>query len=125
MENTSSSAKAKNSKDVVVLKLKEIKTFIYSSIHNSILAIEKPFKKLWLIHDRIKQIEIEGKPAYLHLFEWMFDIVWYGFLLAFVYVDIFIINGKLKWILFPFSLGIIRWLWIDFVENTSQAIRRK
>lgn len=129
-ENISGTAKPSELDGKKDTKLKQLERFIYFHCRNVVLAILKPFKWIRLIHEKIKQTDIEEikfekRTAYQLLFEWIIEIIQYGFLLAIVYADIFIINGWQKWALFPFCLGIIRWLWIDIVENTSQAIKNK
>jgi hypothetical protein len=56
---------------------------------------------------------------------WIGDILLYGILAVFVYFDLFIITGNWKWYLLPLAIGIIRWLWLDTIENSVKAIKGK
>ena len=105
--------------------LVKIAKFIKKQCNKAILLIQKPINSLKTVHQTLMQQDGNGNIPYFLAYQWIIEILYYGFLLAIVYVDLFIINGWLKWALFPFSLGAIRWLWLDFVENTVNAIKGK
>jgi hypothetical protein len=111
----------------VVKKLIKLKSFIYLCLHNIWNTLKKPFNGIALIHDKLQQpfeIKEQVNPSpYSILYDWIVEIFQYGLLYAFVYFDLFIFTGLWKWVLFPLTLGIIRWLYLDFVKNTTDAIK--
>lgn len=117
----------KMEKGFVVKKLIKLKSFIYLHIHNLCNILKKPFIELALIHDKLQQpFEIKEpvtRSPYSIFYDWIVEIFQYGLLMALVYFDLFIFTGLWKWVLFPLTLGIIRWLWLEFVKNTTEAIK--
>lgn len=114
-------------KEFVVKEFKKIKSFIYLWYHRVLHTLKSPFIELALIHDKLKQpIEItepEKRIPYVVFYDWVVETLQYGILLTLVYFDLFIITGLWKWVLFPFTLGVIRWLWLDLVKNTTDSIK--
>ena len=87
-------------------------------------------KYIKTLHERIKIIDIsdlqgpiEGNP-YSLCFHWLIEVIQYG-TLATILVNFII--GWQGWnnFAFIFGIGIGRWLWLDIVEETSKAIKRK
>lgn len=104
----------------------KIKNFIYTISQGIVSTIKKPLTALKLMHDKLKQTdENTGTVPYLEFYEWAVDTLIYGLLITIVYIDLFILQGWMKWALLPFCLGVTRWLWLDFVENTSKSVRGK
>jgi hypothetical protein len=90
--------------------------------------IRIPFAKLKTMHDIIKQTDVDdikvgSRNPYQALVDWFVEILQYGSIITFVYINIMIIDGWMKVVLFPISFGMIRWLWLDIVKNTNEAIK--
>jgi hypothetical protein len=87
---------------------------------NLIKPVQKRFK---VIHEQMLSVGPDGKMPYNELYNWFVEITQYGILLAFAYADVFIWIGWLKWICFPFAMGISWWLWHQFIGGTTEVIK--
>ena len=95
------------------------------------LGTNNLFKKLKTLNENIKQINFEeliqesiNRNPYQVFFDWLLEIVVFGILATIVY-NVFIgWQGYMNFALVP-ALGIIRWLWIEIVKQTSKSIRGK
>ena len=103
-----------------------MKRFIYSIIEYVKDKHRKVVGTLKGTHDRLSLLDEEtGTVPYLVFYQWLVEILAYGTSCLFIYADIFIFTGWLKWLLMPISLGLIRWLWLDLVSTTCDSIRGK
>lgn len=99
-------------------------TFIKKWYNSIRLAIKTPYVHVRLIHQKLQQIDSDtGTIPYVEFFNWIVELLQYGIIAAIVYFDIFILTGWARWSVFPFALGAIRWLWLDFVKSTTEAIK--
>lgn len=89
-------------------------------------CIKKPVEKLKLWHQLFQQYDEETQTIpYYAAIVWIVEILSFGIWIAIVYVDLFMLKGVWKWILFPFAVGSLRLLWVDFIEITTKAIKEK
>lgn len=103
----------------------KIQKFKYLGFNKLNLAIKKTIAHLKTVHQRLCLPDENNRIPYFVFYEWTVETMQYGFMLAIVYADLFIFTGWLKWVMFPISLGLLRWLWFDFVEITTNAIKGK
>jgi len=88
-----------------------------------------PFRKWKDFHDKILQLDdrkIQNteliSPQDI-LFIWIIEVIQYGLLFVFVWNILFGWRGVQSNILLMLMSGIVRWLWLDLVKNTFQAVR--
>jgi hypothetical protein len=89
------------------------------------LAYQRLKDRIKLIHGELSKADkSQGEvSAYELMYQWLVDVCYYGFLLTIVYVNLFIIHGWLKYIMFVFSLGAARWLVLDIIEKITRIIK--
>jgi hypothetical protein len=110
----------------MLVKMTEKKRFKYFNLHNIFLVLKKPLISVKTIHEQLMTVDPEsGKMPYWVFYLWVVETLQYGLVLTIVYVNLFIITGWMKYAMFVFSLGAIRWLWLDLVENTTNKIKGK
>ena len=85
------------------------------------------FNRIKTLFENLKQHNILESPVETHInpfqafLDWLFETLQYG--LAMTIVGL-ILAYKFKW-LYILAFGLIRWLWLDIVGNTSKAIKKQ
>jgi hypothetical protein len=104
----------------------EMKRFIYLIKEYIKDKVKSIVSYLRVTHEKLSLLDEEtGTIPYLVFYQWLVEILAYGSAVLFIYADIFIITGWLKWLLMPITLGLARWLWLDLVSTTCDSIRGK
>lgn len=90
--------------------------FIKDKVYNIVSTVK-------VIHDKLKQFDDKTQSVpYLEVFNWIVEVLYFGLLMAIVYLE-FTLTGWKKWVLIIPAFGILRLLWFDFVENTAYAVK--
>lgn len=106
-----------------------MRTFIYLLLNKIKLALFYVPNKIKSLHQRLASTTVEeimdvdeaGRTPYQVFLLSLLDVLQYGIIASIVYFGFKTKN----WWLFPLAFGCARWLWIDIVRQTSDAIRGK
>ena len=94
-------------------------------------SIKQILSPILAIHQRILESNVNDLAyprgdinPYQVFLEWLLELVQYGVLIEIVYALAF--NG-FHWMSFARILlwGLVRWIWLDIVKETSKSIRGK
>lgn len=103
----------------------KIKTFIKNIPSKVTLTITSSIANVKLVHEKLLQLDpVTNTVPYFEAYKWVIEVLYYGLLAMLVYFG-FILTGWKRWLILPISLGILRLLWLDMVENTANAIKGK
>jgi hypothetical protein len=94
------------------------KNYLKAVIHK----ITSPVRKVKLVNDKLKQVYVDGEKPNQMFSRWLIDIIQYGSLLEFARATMFGFEG---WKSIPnaLALGIMWWLWFDFLKQTKEKIK--
>lgn len=81
-----------------------------------------PFNKIKHIHQLIKQID--DKNPIQDFLAWILNVLQYGIVVEFVRATFMGFNGLITSTMFALAFGMMRWLWLDFVSETNDAIKK-
>jgi len=95
--------------------------------------IKYPYNRLKWLHEKFQETdetdlaESAAKPKSLYdiWFDYCTEILQYGLSTTFIILTLFQFTGMIKLACLPIAIGLIRWLWLDFVGETVKAIRTK
>lgn len=89
-----------------------------------------PIRQVKALHENLKSLteeDIDEQPSlnqYQVFFFWLLEVVQYGTLATISYGVVFHTGGWPKWILLPFAIGIMRWLYLDTLKQTMERVRK-
>ena len=104
-----------------------MKKFINELLHKYVL---RHFNRVKGLHDKIKQINYDSieksefRNPYQAFLDWILETLTYGLIITIVISSITNIS-ILKFLVLTLVTGLARWLWLDLIKETSNAIRGK
>ena len=104
---------------------------IQTFINHLINIVKYPLKKILWFHEQLKQVdefkikEVEENPLNLYgmFVSWIIGVIGYGLLITFVHFMIFGFQGIIRSIILVIGYGILRWLFLDILTGSKEAIK--
>ena len=109
--------------------MRKKETFKYKFLN----IIRHPIKRLLDFHKKllvtseqdVANVSFLPRSAYQVIIDNTSETLQYGACITFVMLTLFKLTGWLQLLCFPICFGLLRWLFLDLVENTSKSIKGK
>lgn len=101
--------------------------------HRMITILGYPIKRIKYIHELLLQTtegkvldvsDAKDRNAYGVFGDWIIDCLQYGTVITFIYLSLVVFSGTLQIVSFVISTGMIRWLWLNTIQEITDIIKR-
>lgn len=101
-------------------KRTKLETFIYYLPHR---VLKRAYDTLKLRISQLQEIEIEGQKPSVLFQVWLLEIFQYGAMCVFAYATITKMKGWLQLLMLVPTIGMLRWLLLDLLENIKERLK--